>query len=87
VVNQNMKTLYDTLGVPQTANLRDIKSAYRKLALKWHPDRNPHRKEEADAKFKEIANAYYVLSGVLSLFSIRNPICRCGIVAAYRSCG
>ena len=37
-------------------------SRYRRLALKWHPDKNPNNKEEADRKFKEISEAYDVLS-------------------------
>ena len=39
-----------------------LDSRYRRLALKWHPDKNPNNKEEADRKFKEISEAYDVLS-------------------------
>lgn len=55
------KDFYDVLGVPKTASKADIKAAYRKLALQYHPDRNPDNKE-AEAKFKEAAEAYEVLS-------------------------
>ena len=44
------------------ASATDIKKAYRKLALKWHPDKNPRNKEQAEEKFKAIAEAYGVLS-------------------------
>lgn len=54
------KDYYDLLGVSKTASAADIKSAYRKLALKWHPDRN--KSKEAEGKFKEINEAYEVLS-------------------------
>lgn len=57
-----MVDYYKTLGVPKTASQEDIKKAYRKLALKWHPDKNPDNKEEAEQKFKELAEAYEVLS-------------------------
>ena len=53
---------YKILGVKRTANDREIKKAFRKLSLKWHPDKNPDNKEEAEAKFKSIAEAYTVLS-------------------------
>jgi DnaJ-class molecular chaperone len=51
---------YDILGVSKTSTAAEIKSAYRKLALKWHPDRN--KTKEAESKFKEINEAYEVLS-------------------------
>ncbi len=51
---------YDILGVSKNASAAELKSAYRKLALEWHPDRN--KSTEAEAKFKEINEAYQVLS-------------------------
>ncbi|KAF3920408.1 hypothetical protein ABW20_dc0103663 [Dactylellina cionopaga] len=56
------KDYYSILGVPKTASEDDIKKAYKKLALKWHPDRNRDNKEGAEKKFKEIGEAYEVLS-------------------------
>ncbi|CAJ0934985.1 unnamed protein product [Ranitomeya imitator] len=57
-----MGDYYEILGVPRNATQDDIKRAYRKLALKWHPDKNPDSKELAEKKFKDIAEAYEVLS-------------------------
>lgn len=57
-----MADYYARLGIDKKADDETIKKAYRKLALKWHPDRNPDNKEEADMKFKEISEAYEVLS-------------------------
>ena len=54
-----MTEFYDLLGVPSDATDADIKKAYRKLAMEFHPDRNPA--PEAEAKFKEITEAYEVL--------------------------
>src|SRR4051795_10503748 len=52
---------YEILSVDRTADDQALKSAYRKLALQFHPDRNPNNKE-AEEKFKEAAEAYSVLS-------------------------
>lgn len=54
---------YELLGVAPSASTEEIRSAYRKLALKYHPDRNPGNKE-AESKFKEISEAYDVLADV-----------------------
>ncbi|MBQ3798703.1 MAG: J domain-containing protein [Treponema sp.] len=56
-----MDDLYATLGVPKTATADEIKKAYRNLALKYHPDRNPGDKA-AEEKFKSVSAAYSVLS-------------------------
>ncbi|WP_025597211.1 J domain-containing protein [Burkholderia sp. WSM2230] len=57
-----MATLYDTLGVPMHATEEEIKRAYRKAAMKWHPDRNAGAEEVARATFQEIRDAYAILS-------------------------
>ncbi|XP_075773803.1 dnaJ homolog subfamily B member 6-like isoform X2 [Pelodiscus sinensis] len=57
-----MVEYYEALGIPRSASSDDIKKAYRKAALKWHPDKNPENKERAEQRFKEIAEAYEVLS-------------------------
>ena len=58
----NKKDYYDVLRVSKTATQDELKKAYRKLAMKYHPDRNQDKKEESEKKFKEINEAYEVLS-------------------------
>ncbi len=56
------KDYYKVLGLDENAGVDDIKKAYRKLALKYHPDKVSHEnKKLAEEKFKEISEAYYVL--------------------------
>jgi len=56
------RKLYDVLGVAPESSQDDIKKAYRKAALKWHPDKHTDDKEDAERKFKEVCAAYEVLS-------------------------
>jgi len=56
------KDYYDILGVKKTATEEEMKKAYRALAMKYHPDRNPGNKKESEDRFKEINEAYAVLS-------------------------
>lgn len=56
---------YTSLGVEKTATADEIKKAYRKKAMEWHPDKHPNNQEEAQTKFTEIAEAYEVLSNPL----------------------
>ena len=58
---ENKRDYYEVLGVQKGATAEEIKKAYRKAAMKYHPDRNPGDKE-AEAKFKEVGEAYEVLS-------------------------
>ena len=56
------KDFYEVLNVKREASIEEIKASYRQNALKWHPDRNPVNKEEAEIKFRECTEAYSVLS-------------------------
>ena len=62
------KDYYETLGIKRDATEAEIKSAYRKLARKYHPDVN--KTKEAEEKFKEINEAYEVLGDKENLFNI-----------------
>jgi DnaJ-class molecular chaperone len=56
------KDYYKALGVPESISADELKKVYRKLAVKYHPDKNPTNAKQSEAKFKEISEAYYVLS-------------------------
>ena len=61
---------YDVLGVSRSSSKDELKKSYRKLAMKYHPDRNPDDKEAAD-KFKELSEAYEILSDDQKKTSLR----------------
>ena len=62
IKTEEKEDYYAILGIKKDATEAEIKKAYRKLALKWHPDKNPNNREEAEEKFKKINEAYSVLS-------------------------
>lgn len=63
------KDWYKILGVSRTAAVSEIKRAYKKLALQWHPDKNVNNREEAENKFREIAAAYEVQKSTIAFLS------------------
>ena len=67
-----MKNYYEILEINKNANKEEIKAAYKKLALKYHPDKNKTNKEEAENKFKEISEAYEILSDDQKKFNYDN---------------
>lgn len=82
---------YKILGVDRNAKDDDLKKAYRKLAMKWHPDKNPNNKKDAETKFKQISEAYEVSSlcslyllhiinyfFFFSIFMLTLLLCNCG---------
>ena len=60
-MSSNKKDYYEVLGVPRDATEAQIRKAYKKLAVRWHPDKNPDNRKAAEEKFKEISEAYSVL--------------------------
>jgi len=62
MARSTQRDFYEILGVKREASIEEIKASYRQSALKWHPDRNPANKEEAEIKFRECTEAYSVLS-------------------------
>jgi molecular chaperone DnaJ len=62
MASEEIRDYYEILSVSRNASGDEIKSAYRKAALRWHPDRNPENKGEAEEKFRQATQAYSVLS-------------------------
>ncbi|MDX5320214.1 MAG: DnaJ domain-containing protein, partial [Bacteroidota bacterium] len=54
------RNFYSILGLPDYASLEEVRQAFKKLALRYHPDKNPGD-DQAEERFKEISNAYHVL--------------------------
>ena len=67
---------YEILGISKSATQAEIKKAYRKMAIKYHPDKNPDNKD-AEEKFKLAAEAYEVLSDENKKSSLRSIWSRC----------
>src|SRR5437016_4750544 len=67
---------YDILGVDKKANQKEIKQAFRKLALKYHPDRNPNNSDEANEKFKQIYQG-----GLRPAFLTERAACVIGLIS------
>src|ERR1700682_3415761 len=62
MARSTQRDFYEILNVKREASIEEIKASYRQNALKWHPDRNPVNKAEAEIKFRECTEAYSVLS-------------------------
>jgi len=60
--NKSNQNYYEILGVKEDSTNEEIRKAYRKLAVKWHPDKNNENKAEAEEKFKNVNHAYSILS-------------------------
>lgn len=61
-MNTPKKDYYTILEINRDASMDDIRKSYRKLAIKWHPDKNPDNRQLAEEKFKEISEAYGIMS-------------------------
>jgi DnaJ homolog subfamily B member 4 len=66
---------YEILNVDRSATDDDLRRAYRRLAMRWHPDKNPAGKAEAETRFKEITEAYNVRAPAAA--ALRTKIHRC----------
>ena len=62
MARSQQRDYYEILTISRTAAIEEIKSSYRKLAMQWHPDRNPENKQEAEIRFRECTEAYTILS-------------------------
>jgi DnaJ-class molecular chaperone len=62
IIKGQPETPYEILKVPKNASKSEIKTAFKKLLWEWHPDRNPHRQQEANDMMAKIIAAYEVLS-------------------------
>ena len=71
-MNENYNP-YKVLGLSNNASLDEIKSSYKKLALRYHPDRNKDNKEDSETKFKEISKAYTILIKHNGKYSVNGP--------------
>lgn len=81
MANKNIMDYYSVLEIDKNATEEEIKKAYRKKALQWHPDRNNGNETEASKKFQDIAQAYSVLSDpekrkMYDLYGINDPKCQ-----------
>ena len=81
---------YGILQVEKTATWDEIRRSYRKLALKWHPDKNPENQEGATKRFKEISEAYEVSKVSMKFFKTwifyKNAVIRCFLMKRSVGC-
>ena len=84
----NSKDYYQILGVNRDSTQGDIKKAFRSLALRYHPDRNPQNTGEAEKQFKEINEAYEVLGDERKrqIYDLTGSV-RIGVMFRGRGCG
>ena len=71
----SQRDYYEVLGVSQSASGAELKKSFKKLAMKYHPDRNPDD-PKADEKFKEAAEAYEILSDPQHMTNMAMQVCR-----------